>query len=268
MSSDAHIHPYHLYNLSLGETRIGRTKFNIKSAASAYNKKEFLFNEALSKEKNPFMALCFAVHPQIFCAYPNVNIDELCEFLESLASEKRIHAVGECGFDLFNAAYKETEKMQDKIFSNHLDIALKYNLPIVLHIRRAMHKVFLYKQKLKHLPAVVFHSYSGSFDEAESILRSGINAYFSFGSSIMLNHKKAIKACSKIEGSRLLTETDAPYQPLRGKEFSTWTDIFLILKTLYQLRRDFFCDNSFCSLEEFEASVDNNFNNVFGTQNE
>ena len=74
----------------------------------------------------------------------------------------------------------------------------------MLHVRRAMHKIFPYTGALKKLPAVVFHSWPGSPDEGFSFLRRGINAFFSFGTTIMLNHKNAIRSCAAFPAERLL----------------------------------------------------------------
>jgi TatD DNase family protein len=179
-------------------------------------------------------------------------------FLEQLASEKRINAVGETGFDLYNREYKATEEMQQNIFEHHLSVALEYNLPLVLHIRRAMHKIFEYCADLKKLTAVVFHSYSGSLDEARSILKRGVNAYFSFGNTILLNHKNAMQCVAALPAERLLFETDAPYQPLRGSDYASYADVFGVLQRATQLRAGANSD-----IHELEQITDNNFCAVF-----
>jgi TatD DNase family protein len=274
MASDAHLHPYDLYQKN-SEAQSERIRLNIKCAASAFNKTDFLFNEELSKDggkDRPYMALCYGIHPQlptqINCnCYNNnnydYNIEELKLFLEQLASEKRIAAVGETGFDLYNNEYKATEAIQQNIFEHHLSVSLEYNLPMVLHIRRAMHKFFEYCDNvgmMKKLPAVVFHSYSGSPEEARSILKRGINAYFSFGNAILLNHKNAMRCVAALPAEHLLFETDAPYQSLKGRDYSSYADIVGILQQAVQLRAN--CDIP--SIEELEQITDNNFCAVFG----
>lgn len=181
--------------------------------------------------------------------------------LESLAKEGRLGAVGETGFDLYNDEFRATEKLQDEIFAAHLETALRYDLPMVLHVRRAMHKVFAHTAALKKLPAVIFHSWPGTMGEGESLLRRGVNVYFSFGTVITLNHKEAIHCCANIPGERLLTETDAPYQPLRGAEFSRWADLPLIVKTAGLLRKE--AGKPGADPEELEKIVEENFRTAF-----
>jgi TatD DNase family protein len=186
----------------------------------------------------------------------------LLELLEKLAAGGRLPALGEAGFDLYNSEFRETERLQDEIFTRHLETALKYGLPLVIHVRRAMHKIFARSGELKKLPALVFHSWPGTMGEGEALLRRGINAYFSFGAVILLNHREARRCCASFPGERLLTETDAPYQPLRGRKFSRWADLPLILQAMAALRREGGVFSG--TAAELEKTVDKNFHRAFG----
>jgi TatD DNase family protein len=240
-----------------------RVKLNLVCAGSAWRIEDFLYNERAAS-RFP-MAVCFAVHPQLPAAcragqYAEETLQDSLELLDELAGEKRIDAVGEAGFDLFNNEFRATEKLQDELFEEHLRVAEKYDLPLVLHVRRAMQKIFLYTGRLKKIPSVVFHSYSGTADEAASVLRRGVNAYFSFGTAILLNHKNAMKTCAVLDTGRLLFETDAPYQSLNGREFSSYADIQLITEQAALLR----CGaGQLCTKDELEKLVDENFYKVY-----
>ncbi|GHV27740.1 hypothetical protein AGMMS4952_09960 [Spirochaetia bacterium] len=59
----------------------------------------------------------------------------------------------------------------------------------------------------------------------------------------------------------LLLETDAPYQPLRGRKFSRWADLGEILRGLAGLRREAGAPGGFPG--ELEAATDRNFRRVF-----
>ena len=117
---------------------------------------------------------------------------------------------------------------QEILFREQIAVAREYGLPCVLHLRRAMHKAFEYSKELAALPAVVFHSYSGTAQESRSLVKRGVNAFFSFGTTVALNHKRAMEACVQVPADRLLIETDAPYQALRGKERSSWRDLLIV----------------------------------------
>ena len=246
MASDAHAHPQDILHLFPG-AEDQRRSIGAACAASAWNREEFFCHEkmaaAAQHDGAPLLHLCFAVHPQLPASLSKEKIipfsgfrDKL-EFLESLADQGRISAIGETGFDLYSPHYKETETIQDDLFAVHLYIACRYTLPVVLHVRRAMHKIFPHTGTLKKLPAVVFHSWSGAPQEAFSLLRRGVRAFFSFGTTLLLNHKNAILSCAELPANHILLETDAPYQPLRGKEYSSWADLPLILAEAAKIRK-------------------------------
>ncbi len=99
-----------------------------------------------------------------------------------------------------------------------------------------MHKIFAHAPALKKCRALVFHSWSGTQGEGEALLNRGINAFFSFGAAITLNHREMMRCCAAFPAERLLTETDAPFQPPRGREFSRYADISAVLAAMEALR--------------------------------
>ena len=265
MACDAHAHPRDLLAL-FPKAETERRSLGIACAANSCTKEEFLFiekNAARAKmEQTAPLFPCFAVHPQ-YPAYRerenpgcrNAGYEDSLNLLSALAAEGRITAVGECGFDLYSQDYKNTEAIQDKLFPAHLEVAQQYNLPVILHVRRAMHKIFPFAKTLKKLPAVIFHSWSGSSNEAFSILRKGIPASFSFGTTLLLNHKNAIQSFAALPAENLLLETDAPYQPLRGKAYSSWADMSAILEEGAKIRGTV--------TAELETLIDRNFLGIF-----
>ncbi|WP_461246393.1 TatD family hydrolase [Treponema sp. R6D11] len=270
MLTDAHCHPFDLSPL-FPQMEQERRKLGVIAAASSYNMEEFAHNEILAHnataENAAPLLLCFGVHPQLPAVkekeggpFTETELNDSITLLRNLAEVDKIAAIGECGFDLYNAEFKETEKIQDAIFTAHLEIAINYDLPVVLHVRRAMHKIFAAEKELSKCRSVIFHSWSGTLEEARSLLRHGINAYFSFGNTITLNHKQAIQCCSLLPVERLLTETDAPFQPRRGENFSSWADLPLILKTAAALRND---AGEKIDESELEKRIEGNFNTAF-----
>jgi TatD DNase family protein len=255
MLTDAHCHPFDLANI-FPQAEEERQRFGVLAAASACNLEEFSYNEKLS------LLPCFGIHPQQIANNKEqiANRELLLESIDVLAGEKRIAAIGECGFDLYNEEFRETEKIQDQYFAAQVEIALKHDLPLVIHTRRATRNVFAYSKTLSRCKAVIFHSWPGTLEEALSLLRRGVNAFFSFGNVLMLNHKQALRSCALLPARRLLTETDAPYQPRRGMDFSTWADLPLIIEAAAALR----CQaGNNISAKDLETQIETNFHNAF-----
>ena len=265
--TDAHCHLLDLLeHLDNAEDERVQTKTAV--AASSWNLEEFEYHEGLAKKAReagaPPVFCCFALHPQL-SKDGDFSYEAGLELLRSLAAEGRLDAVGETGFDLYNGNYRAGEKIQDEMFACHLEIALRYGLPMVLHVRRAMHKIFPFTGKLKKLPAVVFHSWPGTGREGETLLERGINAYFSFGTVILKNHREAMACAASFPYDRILLETDAPYQPLRGKAFSSWRDLSAICQGMASLRKDAGSDSG--ETGNLEEQIEANFFRVFSRGN-
>jgi TatD DNase family protein len=263
MFVDAHCHPFDLAAHSVTAEE-ERRNLGVICASSATTLEEFEYCERLSvqaKADNAAPLLpCFAVHPQMPLAMGAQNLlEESLSVLDTLAAQKRLCAVGETGFDLYNIAFKETGKIQEELFEVHLETALRYDLPLVIHSRRAMHKVFAFSSKLKKCRAVVFHSWSGTAGEGEALLMRGVNAFFSFGAAIILNHKKTMRCCAAFPAERLLTETDAPFQPPRGREFSCYADIKAVLGAMEALRGGDAYSGGAYGGTEMEKIIETNF---------
>ena len=271
MLTDAHCHPADLADFFPGHgcaAEDERRRLGVACASSATTLAEFDFCEKLSLEAKAARAApvlpCFAVHPQMPLVGGGRSERDFASDLASLtalAAEGRLAAVGETGFDLFNAAFRETEKTQDFLFAAHLEVALRHGLPLVVHARRAMHKVFAHAPALRKCAAVIFHSWPGTMNEGEALLRRGINAFFSFGTVVALNHRDAMRCCTSFPAGRLLTETDAPYQPLRGAGFSGHGDLPRILETIAALRCEAGCEGA--TAGELEGVIEGNFRAAF-----
>ena len=271
MLTDAHCHPFDLVRV-FPDAENERRRLKVCCAASATDMEEFAYNENLARraavDKAAGILPCFAIHPQLPAARANsgqrVTENELrkeLESLESLAAQGRLAAVGETGFDLYNAAFRETEAVQDMLFAAHLETALSHELPVIIHVRRAMHKIFAAAQQLAKCKAVIFHSWPGTMGEGEALLRRGLNAYFSFGTTILLNHRETMRCCAVFPADRLLTETDAPFQPLRGQSFSQWTDLPRIIEAAAALRRE--AGSPGANTNELENLIGVNFRTAF-----
>ena len=69
-------------------------------------------------------------YPQFVGEMWKQNIEEIDKLINDNLSSKRIVAVGEIGLDYH---YDTDRKIQYEAFSKQIDIANKYNLPIVIH---------------------------------------------------------------------------------------------------------------------------------------
>lgn len=197
--------------------------------SSCHEEQEFLLVESLARQFPKNVVASFGIHPQ----NPDVR---LFPVLEKLAEQRRLVAVGEAGFDFFTPELAANWHQQREVWQLQLELAQKHQLPLVIHCRKAMDKIFLYCKDLKKLPAVVFHAFPGSCQEAENLLKRGIEGYFSFGKELLRGRRNSIRCVQELPLDRLLAETDAPYQTLRNQEATSPQDIRLVYQEFAVLR--------------------------------
>ena len=195
----------------------------------AHSKEEY----EIQKNAPACVIQAYGMHPQNAA---NENIEDSRGFLENLLSKNLISFIGEAGFDFFTDEYKAAASLQEEIWNIQLELALKYSKGLVVHCRKANHKLFEYSKQLRQVPEVLFHSFMGPPAEARSLLERGINAYFSFGKQIMNGNKKAIACVQELPWERVLSETDAPFQFLKGEKYTNLSEIEAIIHKMFDLK--------------------------------
>lgn len=141
--------------------------------------------------------------------------DEYFEFLENNISNPKIVAIGEIGLDYY---YDNTDKNKQKeIFKRQLDIANKYNKPIIVHSRNSIQDTYNILKEYNLFGSI--HCFSGSVEMAREFIKIGYK--LGIGGIITYKNAKNIREVVKnIDLSYILLETDSPYltpSPYRGK---------------------------------------------------
>lgn len=130
--------------------------------------------------------------------------------------KKRPVAIGEIGLDYFkNLSSVESQK---DAFKHQLDIARRFDLPVVLHVRDAFKDVFQILDEFK-LPRVLFHCFAGGLEEMKWVRERGYLLSFS-GIVTYPKAEQLQNVAKKIDLAGFLIETDCPYlspQKLRGQ---------------------------------------------------
>lgn len=165
-----------------------------------------------------YPGVCYGLgmHPYFFERHSSEHIDALDARLQRLAQNKNRNdcvAVGECGLDFALAEYDETAQMT--LFEQHISLAKRYRLPLVLHCRKA-HQPMVKMLKKAQLPAGgVLHGFSGSYQQAKSFVELGF--YIGVGGTITYPRaNKTRNTISELPLDCLVLETDAPDMPLFG----------------------------------------------------
>lgn len=141
--------------------------------------------------------------------------------IESLLQKdpSSVDAIGEAILDAFSKR-RQTVNEQLEIFRQEMALAKRYNKPLIIHCVRCMPLIFGLSSLLKELPSVIFHGWSGSADEAQSLLNRGLNCFFSIGTPLINGKKSAAASAVALPLERLMFETDYPYCKIKGLKFS------------------------------------------------
>lgn len=172
--------------------------------------------DAMLRLEAGYPGVCMAMmglHP---CSVKENYMDEL-QTVESWLQKKSFAAVGEIGLDFY---WDRTfEQQQYEAFRQQIALALRYELPIVIHTRAAMQScIDVVSEYAGSGLKGIFHCFGGSLEEAEQITALG----FYLGIGGVLTYKKSglAEVLKHIGMDRIVLETDAPYLapvPKRGK---------------------------------------------------
>ena len=132
----------------------------------------------------------------------------------------KVVAIGETGFDFYRNL--SPKKDQEKAFISQIELAIRYDLPVIIHDRDAHNDTLRVLKKYagnKNFRAVM-HCFSGDSGFAEECLALGL--FISFTGVITFpNAKSVAEVASAVLIGRIFLETDSPFlapQAKRGKE--------------------------------------------------
>ena len=152
----------------------------------------------------------YGLHPTFLAHHRPEHLEQLRAWIE----RERPVAVGECGLDYFVA--RLDLDAQRSYFERQLELARDFDLPVIVHGRRAFDDVAAAIRRVGNLRGVV-HSFAGSPEQAQQLWKLGF--CIGIGGPVTYERAKRLRrivATMPIEF--LLLETDSPDQPLHGHQ--------------------------------------------------
>jgi TatD DNase family protein len=178
--------------------------------------------------------VALGIHPYFLDAFQPADLQQLCDLIAAYRSN--IVAVGEIGLDGYIA---QSYALQLEVFSQQLEIANTFALPVILHHRRSHNDLIrLLKQQRFEFGGIV-HAFSGSLQEAQNYIDLG----FKLGIGATITYPRARKTrevVSQVPLDSLVLETDAPDMPPSGLQGlrNSPENLPLIVKALVALRQE------------------------------
>lgn len=203
-------------------------------------------------EQYPHVYAAVGIHPEDAL---NLPADWLAQ-IEKMAANPRVKAIGEIGLDYY---WKEVpHDLQKEVFRAQLALAEKLNMPVIVHDREAHGDCLAI---VKEFPNVrgVFHCYSGSAEDARTLIKLGWHLSFT-GTITFKNARKAPEVIAAVPIERIMVETDAPYMapvPFRGKRCDS-RYVYRMAETIAEIKG--------LSREEVERITTENGKRLFGIE--
>lgn len=160
----------------------------------------------------PGLFPAYGLHPMFLSGHRPEHLAQLAHWLE----KEQPVAVGECGLDYFVEGLDH--EAQQLYFDGQLALARDFDLPVIVHARRAVDAVIASVKRIGGLRGVV-HSFSGSPEQARQLWQLD----FLVGIGGPATYERANRLRSLVASmplDYLLLETDAPDQPdasIRGQ---------------------------------------------------
>lgn len=130
------------------------------------------------------------------------RIDEDLRIIEEKLQTPNCLAIGECGLD------KRIEvpfDLQISVFEKQLELAEKFNKPVVIHCVAAFQEVMAIKKKMKIGVPMIIHGFSKNNQLAEQLIAAGF--YLSFG-KYLLKNPDLKTVFQNVPNDRFFLETD------------------------------------------------------------
>lgn len=165
-------------------------------------------------------------------AQPNEEVFNPAFYENLIKNNGRVVGIGECGFDFFRGS-ADCAQEQERVFRQHIDLAVAYDKPLMLHLRnakewtpahgdtenayrKAITILQEYTQK-GHKVRGNAHFFAGTVDEARDFIALGFTISFTGVITFARSYDEAIRA---VPVDSILSETDAPFVapvPHRGE---------------------------------------------------
>ena len=157
----------------------------------------------------PGLVYTIGIHPLYTNQAQEGDIDTLEQEISQSLSDPRFVGVGEIGLDYFVEGLDPHK--QEYFFNRQLDLAQKFQLPVILHVRRSQ-DVILKALRRRKIPGGIAHAFNGSFQQAEQFIELG----FKLGFGGAATYERALqirRLLTELPINSIVTETDAPDIP-------------------------------------------------------
>lgn len=195
------------------------------------------------------------LHPCYLAQHRSGAVEALRLRLEQLAGHAKLCAIGEVGLDYYIP--QPDKNQQQALFEDQVQLAMAFELPLLLHVRRAHADVIATLKRYRPPRGGIVHAFSGSLEEAREYLRLGFLLGLG-GAGTWPQAKRIQRVLRQLPLEAIVLETDAPDMPPSGYAGQRNSPELLpfICQTLAEIRG--------VTAEQLAAATSDNAQRLFG----
>lgn len=149
----------------------------------------------------------FGLHPVYLDQHRPEHLTELRDWLSRFAGHPKLCALGEFGLDGFVVGLDPLR--QQVLFEAQLQLAVDFELPALLHVRRAHAASIATLKRYRPGRGGIVHAFSGSLEEAREYLKLGFRLGLG-GAATWPQARRLRRLVAQLPEEAIVLETDAP----------------------------------------------------------
>ena len=158
-------------------------------------------------EANEGLYAAFGLHPVYLNEHQPQHLDELRDWLSRLAGQPKLCAVGEFGLDYY--LENLDRQRQQAVFEAQLELAAEFELPALLHVRRAHAATIATLKRFRLKRGGIIHAFAGSQEEAREYIKLGFRLGLG-GAATWPQANRLRQVVAGLPLDAIVLETDAP----------------------------------------------------------
>jgi TatD DNase family protein len=156
--------------------------------------------------QHPDVFYALGIHPIYVERMADSALADLHNALDRNRHDPKLIAVGEIGLD-HHVPNLDRDKME-RFFTAQLAMAVQFNLPVVLHVRKAQDRVMKFLRQFK-INRGIAHAFNGSQSQADAFTAQGL--VLGFGGAMTYTRALQIRRLAQgLPLSHIVLETDSP----------------------------------------------------------
>ena len=158
-------------------------------------------------QSDPDLHAAFGLHPVYLDQHQPEDLPELGDWLTRLAGHRQLCAVGEIGLDYFIKTLDR--ERQQALFDAQLQLAVDFDLPALIHVRRSHAAVIATLKRFRLKRAGIIHAFAGSKEEAREYIKLGFKLGLG-GAATWPQALRMHRVLAELPLDAVVLETDSP----------------------------------------------------------